>query len=77
MTTLNAQGNFHDSGSAVRGDFEPGDAFYEALMDAHQGLSEDQSHLLNARLILVMANHIGDLDVLKQAIQLAKDHLDE
>jgi hypothetical protein len=61
----------------VRGDFEPGDAFYEALMDAHQGLSEDQSHLLNARLILVMANHIGDLEVLKQAIQLAKDHLDE
>jgi hypothetical protein len=61
----------------VRGDFEPGDAFYEALMDAHQGLSEDQSHLLNARLILVMANHIGDLEVLKLAIQLAKDQLDD
>ena len=77
MSTLKTQANFHDSGSAVRGDFEPGDTFYEALMDAHQGLSEDQSHLLNARLILVMANHIGDLEVLKQAIQLAKDHLDE
>jgi hypothetical protein len=77
MSTLNTQANFHDSGSSVRGDFEPGDAFYEALMDAHQGLSEDQSHLLNARLILVMANHIGDLVVLKQAIQLAKDQLDE
>ena len=77
MTTLNAQANFHDSGSAVRGDFEPGDAFYEALMDAHQGLSEDQSHLLNARLILVMANHIGELDVLKEAIQMARDHLNE
>ena len=77
MTTLNAQANFHDSGSAVRGDFEPGDTFYEALMDAHQGLSEDQSHLLNARLILVMANHIGELDVLKEAIQMARDHLDE
>ena len=61
----------------MRGDFEPGDAFYEALMDAHQGLSEDQSHLLNARLILVMANHIGELDVLKEAIQMARDHLDE
>jgi hypothetical protein len=46
-------------------------------MDAHQGLSEDQSHLLNARLILVMANHIGELDVLKEAIQMARDHLDE
>jgi len=77
VSTLKTQANFHDSGSAVRGDFEPGDAFYEALMDAHQGLSEDQSHLLNARLILVMANHIGDLDVLKEAIQMARDHLDE
>ena len=46
-------------------------------MDAHQGLSEDQSHLLNARLILVMANHIGNLDVLKQAIQVARDHLND
>ena len=77
MSTLKTQANFHDSGSAVRGDFEPGDTFYEALMDAHQGLSEDQSHLLNARLILVMANHIGELDVLKEAIQMARDHLDE
>ena len=77
MSTLKTQANFHDSGSAVRGDFEPGDTFYEALMDAHQGLSEDQSHLLNARLILVMANHIGELDVLKEAIQMARDRLDE
>jgi hypothetical protein len=77
MSTLNTQANFHDSGSAVRGDFEPGDAFYEALMDAHQGLSESQSHLLNARLILVLSNHIGNLDVLKEAIQLARDHIEE
>jgi Protein of unknown function (DUF2783) len=76
MSTLHTQANFHDSGSAVLADFEAGDAFYEALMDSHQGLSEDQSHLLNARLILVMANHIGDLGVLKQAIQMAKDHLE-
>ena len=77
MTVLNTQANFHDSGSSVRGDFEPGDAFYEALMDAHQGLSESQSHLLNARLILVLANHVGDLGILKQAIQMAHDHLEE
>jgi Protein of unknown function (DUF2783) len=56
----------------VRGDFEPGDAFYEALMQAHEGLDESQSQLLNARLILVMANHIGDLNVLKQAIEVAR-----
>jgi hypothetical protein len=77
MSKLQTQANFHDSGSKVRGDFEPGDAFYEALMDAHTGLTESQSHLLNARLILVMANHIGNLDVLKQAIQTARDHLDD
>ena len=77
MTSLRTQPNFHAQGSDQRGDFEPGDAFYEALMDAHQGLTEDQSHLLNARLILVMANHIGNLDVLTQAIQTARDYLDD
>lgn len=76
MSKLHTQANFHDSGSELRGDFEPGDAFYEALMDAHTGLSESQSHLLNARLILVLANHIGNLDVLKEAIQMARDHLE-
>ncbi|NBX55121.1 MAG: DUF2783 domain-containing protein [Betaproteobacteria bacterium] len=76
MRSLINQANFHANGSDKRGDLEPGDAFYEALMDAHQGLSESQSHLLNARLILVMANHIGNLDVLKQAIQTARDHMD-
>jgi len=76
MSKLRTQANFHDSGSKVRGDFEPGDAFYEALMNAHTGLTESQSHLLNARLILVLANHVGDLDVLKEAIQMARDHLE-
>ena len=72
MNQLNTQANFHHSGSPVRGDFEPGDTFYEALMQAHEGLDESQSQLLNARLILVMANHIGDLHVLKQAIEVAR-----
>jgi hypothetical protein len=76
MSKLRTQANFHDSGSKVRGDFEPGDAFYEALMNAHTGLTESQSHLLNARLILVLANHVGDLDVLKEAFQMARDHLE-
>jgi hypothetical protein len=76
MSKLRTQANFHDSDSKVRGDFEPGDAFYEALMNAHTGLTESQSHLLNARLILVLANHVGDLDVLKEAIQMARDHLE-
>ena len=41
-------------------------------MQAHEGLDESHSQLLNARLILLLANHIGDLDVLKQAIELAR-----
>ena len=76
MHTLNTHANFHDSGSAVRGDFEPWDAFYEALMQSHEGLTESQSHLLNARLILVLANHVGDLGVLKEAIHLAREHVE-
>ena len=76
MKQLNTQANFHHSGSPVRGDFEPGDAFYEALMQSHEGLTESQSHLLNARLILVLANHVGHLETLKQAIHTARDQLE-
>jgi hypothetical protein len=72
MSVLNTTANFHHTGSRVLGDFEPGDAFYEALMQAHEGLDDAQSDLLNARLILLLANHIGDVDVLLQAIALAK-----
>jgi len=77
MSTLNTQPHFHDSKLQVLGDFEPGDVFYEALMQAHEGLSESQSQLLNARLILVLANHIGHTEVLMQAIKLARNHLDD
>ena len=49
------------------------DDFYEALIDAHRELSATQSHQLNAKLILLLANHIGQLDVLKQALQIARD----
>ena len=48
------------------------DDFYEALIAAHQGLSTPESHAMNARLVLLLANHIGDLDVLKQAFRLAR-----
>ena len=47
-----------------------GDAFYNALMDAHEGLSTDESHALNARLVLIMANEIGDLDKLKTLLEV-------
>jgi hypothetical protein len=49
------------------------DDFYEALIDTHRDLSAEQSHALNARLVLLLANHIGRLDVLKQALQAARD----
>jgi Protein of unknown function (DUF2783) len=52
-----------------------GDDFYEALIDAHQGLSEAESHTLNARLVLILANHIGDKKVLQEALTLARRSL--
>lgn len=48
------------------------DAFYEALIDMHRDLSDAESALANARLILVLANHIGDLEVLAQAMKIAR-----
>ena len=48
------------------------DDFYEALLHAHRGLSEEQSQLLNARLILLLANHVGDLEVLREALAAAR-----
>jgi len=47
------------------------DAFYEQLLDAHQGLSREASELLNARLILLLANQVGDAQVLKECIEAA------
>ncbi|MDP9899275.1 DUF2783 domain-containing protein [Variovorax ginsengisoli] len=48
------------------------DDFYEALIEAHQGLSTEESHAFNARLILVLANHVGSLAVLRQAFDAAR-----
>jgi hypothetical protein len=48
------------------------DDFYEALIDAHRDLTEQQSAMLNAKLILLLANHIGDLDVVREALTLAR-----
>jgi Protein of unknown function (DUF2783) len=48
------------------------DAFYEALVDLHRDLTNVQSHEMNAKLVLMLANHIGDIDVLRDAIQRAR-----
>lgn len=49
----------------------PDDA-YEALVSAHRDLNPEQSRLLNAKLILLLANHIGDIGVLREAIAKAR-----
>ena len=48
------------------------DDFYQALIDAHAGLTDEQSAALNARLVLLLANQIGDLNTLRQAIAAAR-----
>jgi Protein of unknown function (DUF2783) len=49
----------------------PDDAF-RAVVEAHRGLSDEQSADLDAALVLILANHIGDIHVLSEAITLAK-----
>jgi hypothetical protein len=51
------------------------DDFYEALIDIHRDLTEAQSQMLNAKLILLLANHIGDLKVLQEAMRIARSDL--
>lgn len=61
MNTLNLNPNISN-----------GDDFYEKLLNAHEGLNKEQSDALNARLILILSNHIGDMDILEQALNAAK-----
>ena len=48
------------------------DAFYELLIEAHQDLDDEDSKMLNAQLILLLSNHIGDLAVLREAFTIAR-----
>ncbi|WP_419796582.1 MAG: DUF2783 domain-containing protein [Terasakiella sp.] len=48
------------------------DDFYQELIDLHRDLSEEQSRELNAKLILLLANHIGDMAILSEAMKAAK-----
>ena len=65
--------NFHEPGKRYFRDFSPGDDFYQLLIDTHRDLSEAQSAMLNAKLILILSNHIGDISVLRDAMQIARD----
>ena len=51
---------------------EAPDAFYEALTEAQRDLTDDEAADMNARLVLILANQVGALDDLEEAIRLAK-----
>jgi hypothetical protein len=52
------------------------DDFYAALVELHRGLSDKQSELVNARLILLLANHVGDAEVLREAMRRAREGIE-
>ncbi len=60
MTGLNTDPNISDP-----------DSFYAELIGAHEGLPDEESAALNARLVLLLANHIGDRTVLREALDAA------
>lgn len=64
--------NFNRPDAPQRHAHENGDAFYAALVKAHAGLTDAQSEQLNARLVLLLANQVGDGAVLDEAIAVAR-----
>jgi hypothetical protein len=69
---LNLNPNFSEAGKRYFNAYSPGDDFYEMLINTHRDLSDEQSEQLNARLILLLANHIGDMDTLREALGAAR-----
>ena len=57
---------------STRSNFDKPDDAFRAIVEAHRGLSSEASADLDAALVLILANHIGDLDILREAIELAK-----
>ena len=52
------------------------DDFYAALIELHRGLSEEQSELVNAKLILLLANQVGDMEAVREAMQRAREGIE-
>lgn len=48
------------------------DSFYEALINSQRDLTDDEATLMNAKLILTLANHIGNQQILLQALAVAR-----
>jgi len=72
---LNTQPNFGIPDERHLRAYTPGDSFYEMLIAAHEGLDDEVSQRLNARLVLMLSNHIGDLRVLREAFAAARHSL--
>jgi hypothetical protein len=72
---LNLKPNLFESGKRYFHAFTPGDDFYESLIDTHRDLSDEQSAMVNAKLVLLLANHVGDISVLREAMQIARSDL--
>ena len=60
---------------ATTANLEDADAFYAAYVAAHEGLSPAASELLNARLVLILANQVGKRGILEEAVRLARSSL--
>ncbi len=71
--TLTLTPNLSEPGKRYFQAYTPGDDFYEALIDTHRDLSDEQSSLVNAKLVLLLSNHIGDLSVLREAMNIARE----
>lgn len=71
--SLNLKPNFGEPGKRYFRAYSPGDDFYEMLIEMHRDLSDEQSALVNSRLILLLSNHIGDLSVLREAMKIARE----
>ena len=52
--------------------FDAPDDVYEILVDLHRGLSDDEIRIVDAKLILLLANHVGDRRVIEEALEKAR-----
>lgn len=72
---INFEAHFRDVGHLPNHAYEPGDDFYELLAAAHEGLSDEASTRFTLRLMLILANQVGDLHVLREAVSAARGGL--
>lgn len=60
---------------STQSNFPDPDAAYRLVVKAHRGLSDEQSASFDTALVLILANHIGDMEILREAVLLAKRRL--